>query len=77
MMVTAIATAAALRPMAMTTPKAANHLIPPPITSTSTNGVDNNSAIAVTVTAIAAIRTENTLASATGDDMIKSRSARA
>ncbi len=75
--VIAIATAAADRPMAMTTPKADNHLIPPPNTRTSTNGVDSSSAIAVTDNAIAAMRTENILASRTGDDMIRSRSARA
>ena len=37
----------------------------------------NGSAIAVSDKAIAAIRTENTLLSRTGDDMIRSRSARA
>ena len=76
-MVMAIAKAAADRPTAMTTPKAANHLAPPPITSTSTNGVDNNSAMRVTVSAIEAMRMEKTLASRVGDDMIRSRSARA
>ena len=75
--VIAIATAAADRPMPMTTPNADSHRTPPPITRTSTKGVDSTSAIAVTVSAIAAIRTENTLASVTGDDMIRSRSARA
>ena len=75
--VTAIATAAADRPIATTTPYAANHLMPPPITRTSTKGVDSNSAIAITDSAIAAMRTENTLASRTGEDMIRSRSARA
>ncbi len=40
-------------------------------------GVDNNSAMPVTDSAIAAIRTENTLVSRAGDDMIRSRSARA
>ena len=75
--VRAIAAAAADRPMAMTTPKAASHRGPPPITSTSTNGVENNSAMPVTVSAIAAMRTEKMLASLTGDDRIRSRSARA
>ena len=75
--VIAIATAAADRPMAMTTPNAENHRTPPPITRTSTKGVDSNSAIPVTDSAIAAIRTENMLASFAGDDMIRSRSARA
>jgi hypothetical protein len=75
--VIAIATAAADRPMAMTTPKAENHRMPPPIISTSTKGLDNSSAIAVTDSAIAAIRTEKMLLSLTGDDMIRSRSARA
>ena len=74
---TAIATAAADRPIAMTTPNAENHRMPPPMTSTSTKGVENNSAMPVTDSAIAAIRTENMLASFTGDDMIRSRSARA
>ena len=74
---TAIATAAAESPMATTTPNAESHRQPPPITSTSMNGVENSSAIAVTASAIAAIRIENTLASLTGDDMIRSRSARA
>ncbi len=76
-MVTAIAIAAADRPIATTTPKAASHRAPPPITSTSMNGVENNSAIAVTVSAIAAMRTENRFASVAGDDMMRSRSARA
>ena len=75
--VMATAMAAADRPIVITTPYAANQREPPPITRTSTNGVDSNSAIAVTDRAIAAIRTENTLFSATGDDMIRSRSARA
>ena len=75
--VIAIATAAADRPMAMTTPKAESHRVPPPITRTSTKGVDSSSAIPVTESAIAAIRTENTLARFAGDDMIRSRSARA
>ena len=39
--------------------------------------MDNSSAIAVTESAIAAIRTEKMLVSLTGDDMIRSRSARA
>ena len=77
MMVTAMAIAAAVSPMATTTPNAASHRQPPPITRTSTNGVDSTSAIAMTDSAIAAMRTENTLASATGDDMMRSRSARA
>ena len=76
-MVMAIANAAADRPTAVTTPKAENHLAPPPSTSTSTKGVDSNSAIAVTVSAIAAMRTEKTLGSLAGEDMIRSRSARA
>src|SRR5436190_10909164 len=63
MMVTAIATAAAVRPMATTTPKAANHLIPPPITRTSMKGVENSSAMTVTESAIAPSRTEKTFAS--------------
>jgi hypothetical protein len=75
--VIAIATAAAERPIGMTTPKAANQRGPPPITRTSTNGVDNNSAMAVTWSAIAAIRTEKIFANFTGEDMIRSRSARA
>ena len=41
------------------------------------NGVENNSAMAVTDSAIAARRTENTSANRTGEDMIRSRSARA
>ena len=73
----AIATAAADSPMAITTPNADSHRAPPPITSTSTNGVDSNSAIAVTDNAIATMRTANMLVSRTGDDMIRSRSARA
>jgi hypothetical protein len=75
--VIAIATAAADKPLAMTTPKAESHLMPPPMTSTSIKGVDSNKAMPVTDSAIAAIRTENTLVSCTGDDMIRSRSARA
>ena len=75
--VTAIAIAAAERPIAMTTPKAASQRAPPLMTSTSTKGVENSSAIEVTESAIAAIRTEKMLLSRTGDDMIKSRSARA
>ena len=75
--VIAIATAAAERPMATTTPNAESHRMPPPITSTSTKGVDNSSAIPITDSAIAAIRTENTLARFAGDDMMRSRSARA
>ena len=73
----AIATAAADRPMAMTTPNAESQRMPPPMTSTSTNGVDSSSAMPVTDSAIAAIRTEKMLVSVTGDDMIRSRSARA
>ncbi len=51
--------------------------MPPPITRTSTKGVDSNSAIPITDSPIAAIRTENTLARFAGDDMMRSRSARA
>ena len=75
--VIAIATAAAVRPMAMTTPNAESHRRPPPNARTSTKGVDSNSAIPVTDSAIATIRTENTLARFAGDDMMRSRSARA
>ena len=75
-MATAIASAAADMPTATTTPKAANHLTPPPSTSTLTNGVANNSAMPVTMSAIAAMRIEKMLASFAGEDMIRSRSAR-
>ena len=44
-MVIAIAIAEADRPIATTTPKAASQRGPPQITSTSTNGVDSNSAM--------------------------------
>ena len=40
-------------------------------------GVENSSAMPVTDSAIAAIRTENMFVSFTGEDMIRSRSARA
>ena len=72
-----MAIAAADSPMAITTPKAASQRAPPRNTSTSTNGVENNSAIEVTESAIAAMRTEKMLVSRTGEDMIRSRSARA
>ena len=75
--VIAIAAAEADSPMAITTPNAASQRAPPPITSTSTNGVDNNSAMKVTVSTMEAMRMEKTLASRVGDDMIRSRSARA
>ena len=75
--VIAIAIAAADSPTAITTPKAESHRMPPPTTRTSTKGVDSSNAIPVTDSAIAAIRTENTLARFAGDDMIRSRSARA
>ena len=61
----------------MTTPKAANQRAPPSSTSTSTKGVDSTSAMPLTVSAIAAMRIENTLASFAGEDMMRSRSARA
>ncbi len=61
----------------MTTPNAESQRRPPPKARTSTKGVDSNSAIPVTDSAIATIRTENTLARFAGDDMMRSRSARA
>ncbi|MGY3404516.1 hypothetical protein ACVWZV_000629 [Bradyrhizobium sp. GM5.1] len=76
-MVTAIAIAAADRPIATTTPNAASQRAPPPNTSTSMKGVENSSAITVMASAIAAMRTENRLASVAGEDMMRSRSARA
>ena len=75
--VIAIASAAAVMPTAMTTPNAANQRTPPSSTSTSTKGVDSTSAMPLTVSAIAAMRIEKTLASFVGDDMMRSRSARA
>ena len=76
-MVIAMAIAAADRPTAMTTPNAASHLAPPPKTSTSMKGADKSRAIAVTDNAIEAIRTEKIWASFVGEDIIRSRSARA
>ena len=77
MMVIAMANAAADSPIAATTPKAASHRGPPLKASTSTKGVDNNSAMPVTEIAIETMRMEKMLGSVAGDDMIRSRSARA
>jgi hypothetical protein len=76
-MVIAMAKAAADSPIAATTPKAANHLTPPLKASTSTNGVDSSSAMPVTEIAIETMRMEKMLGSVAGDDMMRSRSARA
>ncbi len=61
----------------MTTPNPASQRGPPPIASTSIKGVDSSSAMPVTESAIAAIRTEKMVVNFTGEDMIRSRSARA
>jgi hypothetical protein len=71
------AKAAADKPSAATTPNAETHRAPPKKASTSMKGVANRSAMPVTVSAIAAMRIEKMLASLAGEDMMRSRSARA